>query len=117
MFDTVHRAADGGHITTHAGSRFVLAHQDRLDTVAFVGFHSGQVFIDGRAFAPDRLDQFDFESESATHVGPQMAELTEARDKDFCAEIEAVGECRLPTSRTGRWKKKGMSSDGFEDRL
>ena len=70
MLDAVHRAADGGDIARHTGGRFVLAHQNRLDAVVFIGLQSRQVLIDGRAFAPGRLDQFDLETQSARHVGP-----------------------------------------------
>ena len=117
MFDAVHRAADGGDITCHAGGGFVLAHQDRLDVVAFVGFQRRQVLIHGRAFTPRRLDHLDLESESARHVGPQVAELAEACDENLCAGIETVRERRLPATGARRGEEERMSGDGFENRL
>ena len=72
MAGIVHRLADGGDVAGDAGGGFVLAHQDGLDLVVFVGGEPFGVFFDRDAFAPIDLDGVDVHAVTLAEINPEV---------------------------------------------
>jgi hypothetical protein len=115
MLRGVQRAPHGGDVREHAGRRFVVGGENRLDAAVLVGAQDLLEPRRGDAFAPRRFHDLDGESMALAHVDPAMGEHAVARRENRVAGRQRVGDRHLPAAGARGREDEHLGRFGAQD--